>query len=293
MLLGAIDLGSNAIRFLVASAENYGQEWQFQRIEYLRYPLRLGEDVFTTQLVSDKKLTKLLKTMESFRTLFEVFEVQAFHACATSAMRDASNKAEVLQTIKEKTGVLIEVIDGDKEAKLIDRALVKFIDNKEYIHIDVGGGSTEVNLIANNKKVASKSFNIGTVRAIHYGIADSYWNEVRNWLGENAKGQLFSPIAIGTGGNIRKLHELSGLMSDVPMGLDQLIDLKNRIRTLPLQQRIDKLKLNQDRADVIVPAAEIYINIMQWSGSSRIVAPNVGLIDGIIIDLHERMEFIG
>lgn len=288
MLLGAIDIGSNAVRFLVSSAEKF-DEWHFQRVEYLRYPLRLGEDVFTKKAISKVKIEKLLKLMDAFSTMFEVFEVEGYKACATSAMRDAINGKEVIALVKEKTGVQIEIIDGNKEADLIDRAIIRTLTKGNFIHVDVGGGSTELNLISDFKKIASRSFNIGTVRAIHHGISNEQWAEIEQWVHQHANGNYSDIAAVGTGGNIKKLHELSEIKENEAVSFDKLVSLTDNIRKMTIKERMRDFKLNQDRADVIVPAAEIFINIMKWSKSKKIFAPNVGLVDGIIADqFYER-----
>lgn len=288
MLIGAVDIGSNAMRFLVSSATNFGNGWVIQRVEYLRYPIRLGADVFTEQSIGEGKMKKLAQMIGAFKTMFEVFDVVDFEVCATSAMRDAVNGIEVIDFVEAETGVVINVLSGQREADLMDKAITKYLDDQDYLHIDVGGGSTELNVISKNKKIASKSFNIGSVRALQGGIPDEKWNDLHNWIDTYVIGNVSKPIAIGTGGNIKKLHELSGLQPDMPVMYQQLVSLKDELKSMTIDERMQKLKLNQDRADVIVPASEIYLNTMKWSESEKLFSPNTGLIDGIIIDIFEK-----
>ncbi|MFN0048452.1 MAG: phosphatase [Cytophagales bacterium] len=286
MLLGAIDIGSNAMRFLVASAVEFKGEWQFERVEYLRYPIRLGEDVFTTKKIGAQKIMKLVKMLRAYQAMFEVFEVNTFHACATSAMRDAENGKEIVEFIKNELGFEIEIIKGKKEAELTEKAIHRYLQKGNYIHIDVGGGSTEISFISDFKKLVSKSFNIGTVRTIHHGIPEKDWEDVKSWVEKNKVGEL---SAIGTGGNIKKLHELSEVVQDGAMSLNDLNSLLGRIKSMGIEDRMHKFKLNRDRADVIVPAGEIFSKIMAWAESDKIYAPNVGLIDGIAVDMWEKI----
>ncbi len=291
MLIGAVDIGSNAMRFLVSSVHNFGNGWTTQRVEYLRYPIRLGSDVFANGSISDVKKEKLTQMIMAFKTMFEVFEVEGFEVCATSAMRDSSNRIEVVDYVEEKTGVSIQILSGQKEADLSDKAISQFLDNNDYLHIDVGGGSTEVNLISQNKKIASRSFNIGTVRALQKGgIENEKWYDLQNWIDTYVNESVYQPITIGTGGNIKKLHELSGLQPELPVSYSQLVEIKENLKSMSVEERIQKLKLNQDRADVIVPASEIYLNIMNWAHSQKLLSPNTGLIDGIILDVFDKIK---
>lgn len=288
MLLGAIDIGSNAVRILIANANLEGNNIIVRRDEYLRYPLRLGEDVFDSGIISKTKMEKFVKLMLSFKLLFEVFEVVDFKVCATSAMRDAKNGINVIQEIKEKTGLSIDIIRGNEEAELVDKAFFKSLDNKNYLHIDVGGGSTEVNLISNNTKIASRSFNLGGLRALKGGNTEKEWQLLKEWIKNNITSQYKHLHGLGTGGNIRKLYETLCDKSDNAISLHQLEKYKKELENMSLQARIATLKLNSDRADVIVPAAEIYCKIMDWADCDNIKAPLVGLVDGIIYSLFEN-----
>lgn len=285
MLFGSIDIGSNAMRFLVSSATEYNGEWSFQRVEYLRYPIRLGEDVFQSKTISAAKIEKFEKMLNAFKTMFEVFEVKAFAACATSAMRDAQNGKAIVDQINQKLGFEIEILNGNREAFLIEKAIHGYLDKGNYIHIDVGGGSTEINIISNYKKLASSSFNVGTVRALQGAVEESEWDKIKNFITSN---KIPNMVGLGTGGNIKKLHELSEARPENSIQLVVLNSLYEVLKTMTIKERMHKLKLNEDRADVIIPAAEIFSRVLTWANVEKIYAPNVGLVDGIIVDLLEK-----
>ncbi|MDX2194988.1 MAG: phosphatase [Cytophagales bacterium] len=287
-LLGAVDIGSNAMRFLVSSANVYPSGTAFQRVEYMRYPIRLGEESFTTGIISEKKIQKLIKMLQAFGTMFEVFEVLQYKVCATSALRDAKNNEEILKKVFEQTGITIQILSGDTEATLIDKALGGHMQSGNYVHVDVGGGSTEINIVENGEKKHYKSFNLGTVRAIHHTTDAKIWHELQDWVTTHIHELLYTTL--GTGGNIKKLHELSGLPQEAPMKRDTLLYIYENLKQMTISQRMEILKLNADRADVILPACEIYLRIMQWAGSEMLLAPNIGLSDGIIIDLWDSMR---
>ena len=288
MFLGAIDIGSNAIRFQVSSISFFEGEWYFQKIEHVRYPLRLGEDVFSSGTIAEAKVDKLIKLLQAFKAMFEVFEVKDFKVCATSAMRDAKNGKDVVSKIYATTGIKIEIIMGDMEANMMEKAILKNLDSQNYLHIDVGGGSTEINLISKNEKIISKSFNIGAVRGLLNGNSEEKWKEMNLWIKANIIPSYANLKGVGTGGNMRRLHELTGEKSEKSITWHKLKRIKREIERLTMEDRIHKLKLNPDRADVIVPAAEIYLNIMEWAACKEIYAPSLGLIDGIIADLFEN-----
>jgi exopolyphosphatase/guanosine-5'-triphosphate,3'-diphosphate pyrophosphatase len=288
MQLGAIDIGSNAARILIATAHEYDGKWHIHRDEYMRYPLRLGEDVFSDGKISEKKIEKFVKLMTAFKLLFEVFEVADFKACATSAMRDAKNGTEVVSHIEKLTGIKINIIEGHYEAELVDKAFFRMLDDKNYLHVDVGGGSTEINLISGNKKIASRSFNLGGVRALKGGNTEAEWEELKQWIKANIKDKYHRLHGLGTGGNIRKMYEMLTDKTDEYVPLNRLIELKDMISKMSIEERMGKLKLNADRADVIIPAADIYCKILDWSDCDRIRAPMTGLVDGIVYELFEK-----
>jgi exopolyphosphatase / guanosine-5'-triphosphate,3'-diphosphate pyrophosphatase len=291
MLLGAIDVGSNAVRILIATAHFYDGKWNIRREEYLRYPLRLGEDVFSTGVISNVKVEKFVKLMTSFRLLMEIYEVSDFMACATSAMRDAVNGSLVVKRIKAESGIEIKIIDGDYEAELMDNVLLNSLDDKNYIHIDVGGGSTEINFISANKKIASRSFNLGGVRALKGKNTDAEWEKLKDWVKESVEEHKTHHLnGLGTGGNIRKLHELLSNNTSDPVSLTDLKHLKEELEEMSLEERMGKFKINADRADVIVPAADIYCKILNWANCDNINAPSIGLVDGIIHELFEKLK---
>ena len=288
MLLGAVDIGSNAVRILIATAHQYEGKWDIRRDEYLRYPLRLGEDVFSDGNISQKKIEKFVSLMQAFKLLFDVFEVVEYKVCATSAMRDAKNGKEVVKLIEERTGIKISIIEGKYEAELVDKAFFRSLDDKNYLHIDVGGGSTEVNLISDNKKIVSRSFNLGGIRALKGGNTEAEWDELKHWIKSNITDQYRHLHGLGTGGNIRKLYELLTNKPDEAVSLHKLKNYKNELEKMSIEDRMGKLNLNEDRADVIVPAADIYCKIMDWADCDSIKAPMVGLVDGIAYNLFEK-----
>ncbi len=292
MRLAAIDIGSNAIRLLIeevftAEGQNY-----VRKISLTRVPLRLGEDSFTAGKISTKKTNQLVRTMEAFWNLMDVHEVTDFRACATSAMREAANGSEVAEIVRLRTNVNIEIIEGHEEASLLfsNFSDMRYIKSDEsYLYIDLGGGSTEITLIENGEKTAANSFKIGTVRSINNHDLEDIWEELQGWIIEN-KLNVKKLIGIGTGGNINRLHKESGLKSYEPLTLNELNNTYEYLRSFSYEERISKLRLKPDRADVIVPAAMIYLRIMKLSGVSEIKVPKVGLSDGIILELYKNWE---
>ncbi len=286
MRYAAIDIGSNAVRLLIANiVENKGK-LTYKKDTLLRVPLRLGDDAFLHGKLSDKKVKELCQTMLAFRNLMDVFKVQDYMACATSAMREASNGAEVVKHIQKQANISIDIIPGNIEAQIIYSSHIeeKLDPSKSYIYVDVGGGSTEISVFSKNKVVASKSFNIGTIRMLDNQDHESEWKLMKSWIKEHTfPGQALQ--GIGTGGNINKLHRLSGIKDSDPVSYQQLKTLYIFLNSYSLKERIQLLDLNQDRADVIIPAAEIYLSIMKWAAVKTMHVPKVGLVDGIIVHL--------
>ncbi len=290
MIYGAIDIGSNAGRLLIGSVKGNGNGPSVKKILLTRVPLRLGEDVFTEKKISGKRIKMLLKTLRAYKLLMDVYEVEEYRACATSAMREADNKKEVLQIVKEETGIKIEVIDGNEEAELIfgNYFTQKIDKTKSYLYIDVGGGSTEVTLLEQGQKKHSRSFKIGTLRILKNKVKDERWIELKEWvktLNPNHK----SLIAIGTGGNINRLLKMNRTQGNI-ITYDDIKRLQAHISSYTLEDRINKLGLRADRADVIVPAADIYLAIMRYSGITDMIVPKVGLSDGIIYNLYVKNQ---
>jgi exopolyphosphatase/guanosine-5'-triphosphate,3'-diphosphate pyrophosphatase len=285
----AIDIGSNAVRLLIADIIENNGSVSFKKNTLIRVPLRLGDDAFINQYISDRKANDLIKSMQAFHNLMDVYKVKDYMALATSAMREAKNGAEVVKKVKEESGVDLEIIQGSKEAKIIyaSHAEDNIDKNKNYLYIDVGGGSTELSLFSEGELYASRSFNIGTIRMLDNQDKEETWSEMHDFIRENTKNfKLIS--GIGTGGNINKLYKLSEERNDAPMSFNKLRSLYNYLNSFSLKDRINVLGLNQDRADVIIPAAEIFITVMKWANIKNIFVPRVGMVDGIIQTLIEK-----
>jgi exopolyphosphatase/guanosine-5'-triphosphate,3'-diphosphate pyrophosphatase len=290
MKFGAIDIGTNAARLLIGEVLKNEDGYTFiKKISYTRIPLRLGIDVFSKGKIGSKKKKEFVKTIQAFKLISEVFEVVDLRACATSAMREAENGLDVKNTIKEDTGVDIEIIDGSEEASLIFSTffLLDFEKNKPFLVIDVGGGSTEITIFKNGKIISAQSFKIGTIRLLQNKVKDNVFDKINEWLNENVDVEGGYQV-FGTGGNINKIHKLFGKQFMKPLYIDELEDLLRDIEPLSLKQRIKKYNLKQDRADVIVPALTIYTKILKHLDTHKIYAPKIGLSDGIIYDLYSK-----
>jgi len=277
------------VRLLIADIIENSASVSFKKNTLIRVPLRLGDDAFLNQHISDKKCESLVKSMVAFRNLMDVYKVQDYLAFATSAMREAKNGLEVVEKIKQEANIDLEIVQGQKEAKIIYASHIE--DNidktKNYLYIDVGGGSTELSLFADGDLLASRSFNIGTIRMLDNQDKEETWNEMREFVRDNTR--AFKGISgIGTGGNINKLYRLSEEKNGAPMGFAKLKSLYNYLNSFSLKDRINVLGLNQDRADVIIPACEIYITVMKWANIKNIYVPSVGMVDGIIQTLIEK-----
>ncbi|WP_347156745.1 Ppx/GppA phosphatase family protein [Pontibacter chitinilyticus] len=287
MKLAAIDIGSNAVRCQISSALNQNGKVIFKRVEYIRYAIRLGEDVFSQGFISEQKIQKFIKLLHAFKLLLEVHEVDHYMICATSAMRSSRNAEEVLLRVREALNMEIQVIDGVMEADLINRVIVSFLDERNYLHIDVGGGSTEFNIYVNREKMASRSFEQGSIRHMQGSESEVLWNSMREWIESNAR-KYHLMRAVGTGGNMNKIFELAGKTVGKPIFRKQMEEVAQRIAAMSMEERLTKLLLNPDRADVILPAAEIYLSAMKWAKLESMLVPNVGLKDGMLHALYER-----
>lgn len=288
MKLAAVDIGSNAIRLQITNVTQYEGKVTFKKLEYLRFPLRLGMDVFHVQKISDKNRRKFVKLMKAFKLLIDLYEVDDYLVCATSAMRESSNGKDIVEEVRQDVGLKIQVIDGNREAELINLALWSYIDEKSYLHIDVGGGSTELNIYINKEKIASKSFKIGSVRALDDTIPLSVWSNMNKFIRDNLT-KKDKIICIGTGGNINKILELSNPSKNKRfLDFKKIEEIQAYIASFSYEDRINKLNLNPDRADVIIPASKIYLAAMSAALSKKMIVPDVGLKDGLMNVLYER-----
>lgn len=289
MKLAAIDIGSNAARLQISTVLHNDSLVSFKRVEYVRFPLRLGHDVFNFGTLTPESEARTTKLMQAYKLLMELHEVEGYMACATSAMRESSNGAELAKRIEASTGIKIHIIDGQKEAELINNVVVQALDDRQYLHIDVGGGSTELNVYVNRQKINSKSFKIGSVRLLEGKETKGAWRKIEDWVEENVDSSQ-AITAVGTGGNISKLFNLASKTSDTETSRAEIERMRHYIAGFSLEDRINKLRLNADRADVIVPAADIYISVMKWAGADTIVVPDLGLKDGIIQLVYSQLK---
>ncbi len=285
---GAIDIGSNAIRLLIADIIKNGEVVSFKKNTLIRVPLRLGDDAFIDRRISDRKGEDLIKAMTAFRNLMDVYKVSSYAACATSAMREAVNGQELVQHIAE-VGIDLQIIDGSKEASIIYGSHIEQqLDRKRnYLYIDVGGGSTELSIFSDLNLVASKSFDLGTIRILDNRDQENTWEEMKDWLKELSK-EYKNLIGIGTGGNINKLARMADEKERKPLSFAKLKSLYEYLNSFSMKDRIHVLGLNTDRADVIVPACQIFLSVMKWAAVKQIVVPRVGLVDGIIQSLIDQ-----
>jgi len=284
----AIDIGSNAVRLLIADIIERENEIIFNKNTLLRVPLRLGDDAFINKHISEGKFENMVKTMSAFRNLMDVYKVSDYMACATSAMRDADNGKDVVEACK-KVGIDIEIIDGSVEAQIIYNVhnQTNMDKNKVYLYIDVGGGSTEISLFANGDLVASRSFNLGTIRILDNQDEPETWDDMKLWV-KNITKSYKNIYGIGSGGNINKLSRMANEKADKPISYAKLKAMYVYLSSYSLKDRINVLELKQDRADVIIPASEIFLTIMKVGHLKNIMAPRIGLADGIIQTLINK-----
>lgn len=292
MKLAAIDIGSNAARLLITEVTEKGKgEILFNKLNLVRVPLRLGFDVFETGSIPKEKINKIVETIKAYKHLLSIYEVKHVKACATSAMRDAVNAQDILRKVKLETGIEIQVISGDEEASYIyENHIAENLDTEHsYLYIDVGGGSTELTFFARGKLVFKESFNIGTIRLLKQQVQEQQWNEMKEFIKLNTRG-FNDLIAIGSGGNINKVFSLSKKKEGKPLSLELLKDYLKELSSVDLKQRMELYKLREDRADVIVPALQIYVNVMRWANIEEIYVPKIGLADGLIHMLYDELK---
>ncbi|MEO7309572.1 MAG: exopolyphosphatase [Chitinophagaceae bacterium] len=292
MRLAAIDIGSNAARLLITEVIiGASGKPEFNKLNLVRVPLRLGFDVFEKGAIGKEKIGMVLQTMKAYKHLLNAYQVTQVKACATSAMRDASNSQDIIRKVKMETGIEIEVISGGFEAALIyeNHIAENMATDSSYLYIDVGGGSTELTFFAKGKLVFKESINIGTIRLLKDQVDESNWEGMKEFLRKNTKGYT-NIVAIGSGGNINKIFSISKKKDGKPLNIELLRDYYKEFNAVSLEERIRVYKLREDRADVIVPALLIYINVMRWAGANEIYVPKIGLADGLIQHLWEEVK---
>jgi exopolyphosphatase / guanosine-5'-triphosphate,3'-diphosphate pyrophosphatase len=290
--LAAIDIGSNAARLLISDViAGTEAKPEFIKVALVRVPLRLGFDVFDKGEISDQKVENIVKTIKSYKLLLDVYGVKHLKACATSAMRDARNGKEIIQKVKAETGINIHIISGQEEASFIyeNHFAEGLTEEESYLYIDVGGGSTELTFFSDGKLVFKESFNIGTIRLLKNQVSEAAWDEMKEFIKTKTKG-FHHVSAIGSGGNINKIFSISKRKEGKPLPLDLLRDYYKEFSNLSLPQRMSLYKFREDRADVIVPALLIYINVMRWADAEEIFVPKIGLADGLIYTLYEEVK---
>ena len=286
----AIDIGSNAVRLLISYIiEEEHKEVKFKKNELVRVPIRLGADVFINKKISKENEDRLKNTMLAFYLLMKAHKVELYKACATSAMREATNGKRITESIRKHSGIHIDIINGNVEANIIAATDIKsFINNdKDYLYVDVGGGSTEFSIFHNGQKTESKSFKIGTVRLLNNTVKPNNWTALEKWIKKVTKN--FDDVnVIGSGGNINKIFKLSRKANNKPLTYFYLLSFYKRLKSYTYEGRVTELDLNQDRADVIIPATEIYLSAMKWSKAKYIYVPKIGLSDGIIKSIYSQ-----
>jgi exopolyphosphatase / guanosine-5'-triphosphate,3'-diphosphate pyrophosphatase len=285
----AIDIGSNAVRLLFCNVYEDNGIITYKKAELIRVPIRLGEDSFLHKKISVKKADKLVTAMSAFRKLIDVYDAVDYRACATSAMRDAENRYDIVNRVRKEAGIKIEIIDGKTEADIIySNNIAEHLDkSNNYLYIDIGGGSTEITLFSKNKVVVSQSFNIGTIRMLHDQIDKEYWSYFKNWVKDVSEG--YKPlIAIGSGGNINKLFKMTGKKQNKPLSTPKLKSLCELIESYSYEERIQLLGMNPDRADVIIPASRILLTVLKKAEIDKMIVPQIGLSDGIVHQLYEK-----
>jgi exopolyphosphatase/guanosine-5'-triphosphate,3'-diphosphate pyrophosphatase len=288
MVFAAIDIGSNAMRLLFCRVYTVDGKPHFSKEELIRMPVRLGDDVFLQGKISEPKITRLITALRGYSELIKAYGVEGYRAVATSAMRDASNGSQIIEKIKKETGIDVEIIDGKNEAALVFSNHIEELLNPKhaYLYIDVGGGSTELTLYFNNKVIAAKSFQIGTVRMLLEKVEKEEWEEMKAWLKRNTTG-IHPLSAIGSGGNINKIFKMSGKKETKHLSYDKLKGIYEMLCSYTYQERIERLDLKPDRADVIIPAAKVFLTVMKIAEIEKVFVPQVGLSDGLVHQMYD------
>jgi exopolyphosphatase/guanosine-5'-triphosphate,3'-diphosphate pyrophosphatase len=290
--IAAIDIGSNAARLLITEViEENNLKPAFVKLNLIRVPLRLGFDVFELGIISEEKIEMVLETMKAYSHLLKAYDVKNLIACATSAMRDARNSKDIIDKVRTNTGICIEIISGEFEASVIyENHVAENMDtDHSYLYIDVGGGSTELTFFSDGKLVFKQSFDIGTIRLLKNQVSNELWDEMKNFTKSKIKDHKKIAV-IGTGGNINKVFSLSKRKEGRPLPVEVLKDYYKELSLLSMSERIRLYKFREDRADVIVPALQIYINVMRWVDAEEIFVPKIGLADGLVQHLYDEIK---
>lgn len=292
MKIAAIDIGSNAARLLINEVTEHRKgKPEFTKLNLLRIPLRLGMDVFTKDEIGPEREKMVIDSMKVFSDLMKIYKVEHYRACATSAMRDAKNGKKIIVEVKKSSGIDIEIISGDEEATLIYANHVAEGLDKDfaYLYIDVGGGSTELTFYENGKMKYEKSFNIGTIRLLNNLVTEDHWKEMKEEIRKNINSKK-SVVAIGSGGNINKVFSMSKTKDGKPLFLSGLKNSHKELSLLSVQERMVKHNLREDRADVLVPALEIFTKVMTWSDINKIFVPKISVADGLIHSIYSNLR---
>ncbi|MGD2022982.1 MAG: exopolyphosphatase [Desulfobacterales bacterium] len=287
----AIDIGSNAVRLLLSGVFEEAYSPTFRKMSLVRMPIRLGDDAFTQKCISNGKVSQLVRTMIGFKHLIEAFQPLDFMACATSAMREAENGPEICKRILEEADIKVDIIDGKREAQFIfeNKSADMFGGNDAYLYVDIGGGSTDISLFSQGRIITSGSFNIGTIRLLEGLVSKAYWKKMRQWLKKHCA-PFTSMAAIGSGGNINKVFRLANCKNGKPLSENKMMKVRRFLKHFTVEQRIRELALRPDRADVIIPALDIYLKVMKWASIHKIYVPQVGLADGIVRILYNKYK---
>lgn len=288
--LAAIDIGSNAIRILITNVvQEVGEHPVYMKSELIRVPIRLGQDSFTVGEISKKNMKRVVNAMKSFKLIMKVYGVKHYMACATSALRESNNADELVARVKKKAKIKIEVIDGRKEAEIISNTTIlnNFGQSQNFLYVDVGGGSSEFSVLQNGKRIVSKSFKTGTVRMLNNMVNEKVWLEIEKWTRTHTAG-IENIALLGSGGNINKVFKLSNTKEGKPLTYIKINTFYQDLKKLSYDQRILKYNLNLDRADVILPALEIYLKALKWSGATKVFVPKIGLADGMIKMMYKK-----
>jgi exopolyphosphatase/guanosine-5'-triphosphate,3'-diphosphate pyrophosphatase len=290
LILAAIDIGSNAARLLICEVVKKGKETEFNRLNIVRIPLQLGFDVFEKGFIGSRKKKMLMDTIKAYKQLMKVYEVEHYMACATSAMRDAQNSKEIIKEIETETSIEIEVITGELEAEIIyENHIAELLDKDDsYLYMDVGGGSTELTLYHNNELVLQKSVNIGTVRILTNKVSDETWDELKD-ICKNIAEKYNHITGIGSGGNINKIFSLLRSKNDKHLQVNAAKEMQKEMVQLSVEERMKKYNIKKDRAEVIVPALQIYNNLFKWCNIEQVLVPKIGLADGLIHHLYDQV----